>query len=66
MFYVMFVSWKTWNTPGSESDSAHLCYLDKVEGGRSTLVLSFKSTTKKNFNGLFLKDCFTLERDGIK
>ena len=39
--------------PGSEGDSAHSCYLDKVEGGRSTLVLSFKSATKKNFNGSF-------------
>ena len=35
-----------------EGDSAHSCYLDKVEGGRSTLVLNFKSVTKKNFNGL--------------
>ena len=53
MFYVIFVSLKTWNTPGMEGDSAHSCYLDKVEGGRSTVVLSFKSVTKKNFNGLF-------------
>ena len=56
MFYVMFVSKKTWNTPGSKGDSAHLCYLDKVTGGRSTLVLVFKSRTKENFNGSFLKD----------
>ena len=47
---------ETWNTPGTEGDSAHLCYLDKVAGGRSTLVLVFKSRTKENFNGSFLKD----------
>ena len=53
MFYVMFVSSETWNFPGSEGDSAHLCYLDKVAGGRSTLVLVFRSKTKENFNGYF-------------
>ena len=37
-----------------EGDSAHSCYLDKVEGGRSTLVLSFKSVTKK-FQWIVLK-----------
>ena len=49
--YVM----KAWNTPGTEGDSAQLCYLDKIAGGRSNLVLAFKSRTKKSFNGLFFK-----------
>ena len=44
---------EAWNTPG---DSSHLCYLDKVTGGRSTLVLVFKSRTKENFSGTFVKD----------
>ena len=39
--YVM----KTWNTPGTEGDSAHLYCVDKIGGGLSTLVLVFKSTT---------------------
>ena len=47
---------ETWNTPGTEGDSAHLCYLDKVTGERSTLVLVFKSRTKENFNRSFSKD----------
>ena len=47
---------ETWNTPGTEGDSALLCYLDKFAGGRSTLVLVFKSRTKENFNGSFSKD----------
>ena len=47
---------ETWNTPGTEGNSAHLYYLDKIAGGRSTLVLVFKSRTKENFNGSFLKD----------
>ena len=47
---------ETWNTPGTEGDSALLCYLDEFAGGRSTLVLVFKSRTKENFNGSFLKD----------
>ena len=51
-FYVM----KAWNTPGTKGGSAHLCYLDKISGGRSTSVLVFKSRTKEHFNGLFLKD----------
>ena len=38
---------ETWNTPGTEGDSGHLCYLDKVTGGRSTLVLVFKSRKKR-------------------
>ena len=50
MFYVMCVTLKTWNTPGSEGDSAHLCYLDKVTGGRSTMVLVFKSRTKEKIS----------------
>ena len=37
--YVM----KTWNTPVTKGDSALLCYLDKIAGGRSTFVLIFKS-----------------------
>ena len=41
-----------WNT----GDSAQLCYLDKIAGGRSILVLAFKSRTKINSIGLFLKD----------
>ena len=45
-----------WKTPGTKGDSAHLCYPDKIAGGRSTLVLVFKSGTKENFNGFFLKD----------
>ena len=50
--YVM----KAWNTPGTKSDSAHLWYLDKIVGGRSTLVLVFKSRTKESFNGSFLNN----------
>ena len=45
-----------WNTPGTKIDHAHLCYLDKIAGGRSTWVLAFKSRTKDSFNWLFLKD----------
>ena len=37
----MFVSLKTWGTPGHQGDSAHSCYFDKGKGGRSTLVLKF-------------------------
>ena len=33
---------EVWKTSGTEGDSAHLCYLDKVAGGRSTLVLVFR------------------------
>ena len=47
---------EVWKTSGTEGDSAHLCYLDKVAGGRSTLVLVFRSRTKEFFNGSFLKD----------
>ena len=47
---------ETLNSPGSEGDCAHLCYLDKIAGERSTLVLVFRSGTKENFNGKFLKD----------
>ena len=47
---------EAWNTPGTIGDSAQLCYLDKTAGGRSNLVLAFKSRTKNCFNGLFLKD----------
>ena len=47
---------ETWNTQGTKGESAHLCYLDKIAGGQSTLVLGFKSRTKENFNGSFLKD----------
>ena len=47
---------ETWNTPGTESDSAQLCYLEKIAGGRSALVLVFKSRMKEGFNGSFLKD----------
>ena len=50
--YVM----EAWNTPGTKSDSAQLCYSDKIAGPRSTLVLFLKLKTKKSFNGLFLKD----------
>ena len=32
---------KAWNTAGTKDDSAHLCYLDKIVGGRSTLALVF-------------------------
>ena len=56
MFYVMCVSEKTWNTPGSEGDSSRLCYLDKVAGGRSTLVLIFKSKIKREFQWRAFKD----------
>ena len=47
---------EAWNTPGTKGDSAQLCYLDKIAGGRFTLVLAFKSRTKESSNGLFLKD----------
>ena len=47
---------EAWNTPGTKGDSAQLCYLDKIAGGRSTMVLAFKSRTKKSSTGLFLKD----------
>ena len=47
---------EAWNTPGTKSDSAQLCYLDKMAGGQSTMVLAFKSRTKESYNGLFLKD----------
>ena len=40
---------ETWNTPGTEGDSAHLCYLHKFAGGRSTLVLIVNSRTKREF-----------------
>ena len=50
--YVM----KAWNTPSTKGDSAHLCYLGKIAGGRSTLLLVFKSRTREKFNGLFLQD----------
>ena len=33
---------KIWSNPGTKGDSAHLCFLDKIAGGRSTLVLVFK------------------------
>ena len=56
MFYMISVSYKTCNTPGSESDSAQLFYLEKDAGGRFTLVLAIKSRTKASFNGLILKD----------
>ena len=60
---------ETWNTPGTESDVAYLCYLDKVASGRSTLVLVFKSRKKENFNGSFLKDVndvLSWKWDGMK
>ena len=63
--YVM----KTWSNPGTKSDSAHLCFLDKIAGGRSTLVLVFKSTTKESFNGSFLKnvnDVLSWKWNGMK
>ena len=41
MIGFMFVSF--WGTPGHQGDSAHSCYSDKDKGGRSTLVLNFKS-----------------------
>ena len=47
---------EAWNTPGTKSESAQLCYLDKIAGGRSTLLLAFKSRTKESSNRLFLKD----------
>ena len=47
---------ETWNTLVTKSDSAQLCYLDKMAGGRSTLVIAFESRTKKRSNGLFSKD----------
>ena len=47
---------EAWNTPGTKSDNAQLCYLDKIAGGQSTWVLAFKSRTKVNFSGLFLRD----------
>ena len=43
------MSWK----PGTKGE---LCYLDKIAGGRSTLVLAFKSRTKESSKGLILKD----------
>ena len=52
MFYVK----EAWNTPGTKGDSAQLCYLDLIAGGRSTWVLAFKSRTKDTFNGLVLED----------
>ena len=61
-FYVM----EAWNTPGTKVDSAQLCYLDKIAGGRSTWVLAFKLRTKDSFDGLFLKDVNdVLSRKGI-
>ena len=45
---VCFMSCLCLERPDSEGDSAHSCYLEKVEGGRSKLVLSFKPATKKN------------------
>ena len=47
---------ETWNTPGTECDSAHLCYLAKVARGRSTLMLVFKSRKKEKW-------CFILEME---
>ena len=41
MICFMFVSQKTWGTPGHQGDSAHSCYSDKGKGGRSALVLNF-------------------------
>ena len=41
---------EAWNTPGTKSDSAQLSFLDKIAGGRSTLVLVFKSRMKEIFN----------------
>ena len=54
---------------GSEGDSAHLCYLDKVEGGRSTLVLNFKSATRRKFQWIVFKDVndvLSWKWDGMK
>ena len=47
---------EAWNTPGTKSDGAQLCFLEKNVGGRSTEMLAFKLRTKESFNGLFLKD----------
>ena len=52
----MFCVIKTWNTPGHQGDSAHSCYSDKGKGGRSTLVLNFKSELKKEFQWRVLKN----------
>ena len=49
MFYVLSVLEETWSIPGSEGDSAHLYYLDKDADGRSTLVLTFKSEMRREF-----------------
>ena len=39
-----------------QGDSAHLCCSDRDKGGRSTLVLNFKSELKKEFQWRVLKN----------
>ena len=46
---------EAWNTPATIGDSAQLCYLDKIAGGRSSWVLALKSRIKESFNGFFFK-----------
>ena len=46
---------KTLNTPGMKGDSAQLCCSDKIAGGRSTLVLVFKLTTKSELESTVFK-----------